>query len=150
MGKRFPAHGPGTKLHELFPGKKARDLTRSERRAYERRCYAYDPQKQSHSFNKYKAKLKKQFFDRYGSACACCGEDDEIFLTVEHIGGGGAAHRKQLKRESVDSIISDIRRRGWPDGYATLCMNCNFARWRNKGLCPHEAEIKKIVLGIVA
>lgn len=59
-------------------------------------------------------------------------------MTIEHLDGGGSKHRKDLPG-GVERIIRDIRNRGWPEGYATLCMNCNFAKWR-KGVCPHVVK----------
>jgi hypothetical protein len=68
----------------------------------------------------------------YGGRCSCCGETETAFLTLEHLNGDGAAHRRE-----VHDAVADLRRRGWPKGeHTVLCMNCNWAR--RVGRCPHE------------
>jgi transposase-like protein len=69
-------------------------------------------------------KLRVEMFDRYGWVCACCGEDDPRALTLDHVAGGGRKHR----REGMDGhyhIGRYLRANGWPEGYQTLCWNCN-------------------------
>lgn len=68
-------------------------------------------------------------------ACACCGADQLEFLTLEHVNGDGAEHRRRLGRNQ--HIYRELRSNGFPGGYAVLCMNCNFARGMY-GYCPHE------------
>src|SRR5271166_4978915 len=75
-------------------------------------------------------KLKKQIYDHYGFACACCGETEEFFLTIGHIGGWGAAHRKALGAKTPGGktlcVWRDIVKRGFPDDIRIECANCNF------------------------
>ena len=84
--------------------------------------------------------LKWEVLEALGGKCACCGETMAEFLTVDHINGDGAAHRKQLTgktRASSIKIYRDIRKRGFPkDQFRVLCFNCNCAigSW---GYCPH-------------
>lgn len=92
---------------------------------------------------KYKEKLFSEFMSHYGYACTCCGEKDRRFLSVEHLHGGGNKHRRELRRPGVEAIILDIKRKGWGPGYTTLCFNCNFAKWRTGGTCPHVIEKAK-------
>jgi hypothetical protein len=124
-------------------------INRNFRKRY-KALYEVNRPRYKKAAKKHKEKMINEFFLRYGNSCFCCGETNRLFLTIEHLNGDGAQHRKRLGRESADSIIRDIKKQGWPDGYATLCMNCNFAKWRNNGICPHEQEVKKIVLGVVA
>lgn len=71
-----------------------------------------------------------------GTVCACCGESNVKFLTIDHIFGGGTAQRKQLK--GVCSIYRWLKRNNYPSGYQVLCYNCNCARAYNNGICPHK------------
>lgn len=81
-------------------------------------------------------KLRFEFLVEYGEQCTCCGERNEEFLTLEHVGLTGAAHRKEFG--NTGRILRDLRRRGWPkDGYTINCYNCNWAK-RFGGPCPHE------------
>jgi len=77
-------------------------------------------------------------FDAYGSVCACCSEEERIFLTLDHELRNGGEHRRLHKGGNV---LYDLRNREWPqdEGYRILCMNCNFAmRWGRK--CPHDED----------
>lgn len=83
-----------------------------------------------------KKRLKAETFTAYGGAiCACCGEKELGFLTLDHIHGGGKQHRL---REGA-RIYNSLKRNKWPSGYQVLCMNCNWGR-RLTGTCPHKKE----------
>lgn len=75
----------------------------------------------------------------YGGHCACCGEDELAFLGMDHIAGGGNAHRRSLTSDG--SIAGSPRFYFWiihndfPDELQVLCHNCNFAK--SHGGCPH-------------
>lgn len=85
------------------------------------------------------AKLKDEVFSAYGKECACCGECRIEFLTIDHVNGDGAAHRK-LIGQSTRHIYLWLKKNGFPKhGFRTLCMNCNFSRGVH-GYCPHERE----------
>jgi hypothetical protein len=67
--------------------------------------------------------------------CACCGEVEYAFLALDHINGGGNAHRRQVGAGST-GVMYALRKAGWPPGYRVLCHNCNLAiAWY--GRCPH-------------
>lgn len=71
--------------------------------------------------------------------CACCGESTPEFLTIDHIGGGGTRHRRELSRGGMSgsAIYIFLKKREYPDGFQVLCLNCNWARGRGSA-CPHE------------
>lgn len=79
-------------------------------------------------------RLRLEAIDRYGVSCACCGEVRPEFLHVDHVDGGGNAHRRSL---GVSSIPRWLKSRGWPPGYRTLCANCNLSLGFY-GRCPHQ------------
>jgi hypothetical protein len=92
-------------------------------------------------------RLRAEMVAAYGGACSCCGELNPAFLTLEHLNGGGAEHKKRLgtiggRKAGPDKVLRDLRRRGWPKDEATvLCFNCNCAKYfRGDGVCPHELE----------
>ena len=76
-------------------------------------------------------KLRKDIFDHYGTKCACCGESESCFLTLDHTKGGGSKERK------AGNVWARLRREGYPSGYRTLCWNCNWA-YHKLGVCPHQ------------
>lgn len=82
---------------------------------------------------------REEMFTAYGNRCACCGESQFEFLTLDHINNDGAAHRKELGGNVPDLVCRDLRKRGWPEGYQLLCWNCNCAKGFY-GECPHKKE----------
>lgn len=78
-------------------------------------------------------RLRDDVMGAYGGACACCGEATPEFLTLDHIGGGGAAHR----RATHGKVYAALKREGYPPGYRILCWNCNAAHGLYSG-CPHD------------
>lgn len=72
-------------------------------------------------YRKYRAK----FFEIYGSKCLECGISNKCFLTLDHVQGGGNAHR--AKRHSM-GILIDACREYNPDLFQVLCWNCNSAK----------------------
>lgn len=94
-----------------------------------------NPTKNQEYKAKERIKLRQEMLNAYGRKCVCCGEIYEAFLTLDHIGGGGKAHRATVGNGLV---YRDLRKRGWPkEGFQILCMNCNWAI-RFGGICPHK------------
>lgn len=123
------------KLKESYNGRPVARITLERRRAFRRT--------QAHA-------LRDEFLMEYGGKCACCGERDIAFLTLDHVNRDGAKHRKGLGlgagRSSTLEVYRDIKRRGWPkDSYRILCMNCNWAT-RSGAPCPH-ADRRMAILG---
>jgi len=98
-------------------------------------------------------KTRQEYVDAYGGCCACCGEVELLFLTLDHVNGDGADHRRQYearvglgtnKRTSgfaQKMIIKELKDAGWPqDGrFRILCWNCQWGT-RYPGGCPHQWE----------
>lgn len=82
-------------------------------------------------------KIRLEVIEAYGATCVCCDEKRIQFLTLDHIQGGGGAHRQRL---GARGVYNEVKRLGFPrDTFRLLCMNCNFARRFGKQ-CPHEME----------
>jgi hypothetical protein len=124
--------------------KKGYYLKNSEKlKEYQRQFRQRDDYGEKHAVHtkRYRDKLKKQVFDHYGNQCACCGEAEETFLTIDHINGGGNQHRKQISNGSLsggNQTYLWLIRNNFPDGFQVLCMNCNWGRAHNNGVCPHN------------
>lgn len=85
----------------------------------------------------YQVRLRRDVLNAYGGACACCGESEESFLSIDHINGGGAKHRASIGSGGT-ALYAWLRNRDYPkDSFQVLCMNCNFAKG-SSGQCPHE------------
>jgi hypothetical protein len=77
-----------------------------------------------------------------GFKCACCGEKEFSFLTLDHVGGGGNTERLALfgnKFIGGHHMYRKLRLLGFPKGYQVLCMNCQIGRRDNRGVCPHQS-----------
>ena len=81
--------------------------------------------------------VKLDAFDAYGGrVCGCCGIDIVEFLTLDHMDGDGAAHRRKIGR---NKIYFWVKENNYPVGFQVLCMNCNFAKGIY-GVCPHKSR----------
>lgn len=79
--------------------------------------------------------VKNTVMDHYGWICACCGEDNPFFLSIDHIDNDGAEHRREVGKGHVTWkwIIDN----DFPDSLQVLCYNCNCGKRVNRGICPH-------------
>lgn len=89
----------------------------------------------------YRAKCKRLVFEHYGALCNCCGESNYLFLSIDHINNDGS---KDLAvggyRLGGGPLYMKIIARDFPDTFQVLCMNCNFGKRMNKGVCPHDSS----------
>src|SRR5215469_14892323 len=58
--------------------------------------------------------------------CACCGEKQLEFLTIDHINGDGRKHRREAGVGS--HLYAWPVRNNFPDGFQVLCFNCNCSK----------------------
>jgi hypothetical protein len=93
---------------------------------------------------KYFMKLRLEVLTHYGGnppKCACCGETIIQFLTIDHINNDGAEHRKQIsgssRKCSGHHMYQWLKKNNYPNEFQVLCMNCNFGKRMNDGICPH-------------
>jgi hypothetical protein len=83
---------------------------------------------------KWKDEVWCKVFNIYGWSCACCGESNTAFLTIDHIKEDGWRDRRENSR-SLGRIVKENDR----TKYQILCYNCNCARsCRSDGTCPHK------------
>jgi hypothetical protein len=87
--------------------------------------------------SKSRLKKKETIFHHYGLECSCCGESNLAFLQIDHINNDGAKHRKVLRKNGT-TLYRWLIKNNFPEGYQTLCANCNIARYHNGGICPHQ------------
>jgi hypothetical protein len=98
-----------------------------------------------------KLQLKIQTFEAYGGCkCVCCGESDPEFLTLDHINLDGGDQRRKESSSGKNwgwgghHLFRQLRKNGFPPGFQVLCMNCNFGKTRNNGVCPHVKPSKPL------
>lgn len=113
-----------------------------------RPCSAESQRKLRHrKLDSYKAKRRERYHKNrlkvlahYSDGpphCACCHESTIEFLTVDHVAGNGAAHRREIGLRAGGGFYDWLLQNGLPTGYRVLCFNCNCAS-RTSGICPHK------------
>ena len=88
---------------------------------------------------RYKAK-RNIILNHYSNGtmqCACCGEKQIKFLSIDHINNDGAKHRKEIGRSQLTNWLIENK---LPEGFQVLCFNCNFSKGIY-GMCPHKELI---------
>jgi hypothetical protein len=86
----------------------------------------------------YREKLRLEVLIHYGGnppKCACCGESEIKFLTIDHINNDGARHRKKIGIGAT-RLYYWLKKNNFPLGFQVLCYNCNQSK-SNYGVCPH-------------
>ena len=81
--------------------------------------------------------LRRLALAAYGACCQCCGETQYEFLAIDHINGGGRAHRRAIPGQSV---YRWLKHNNFPEGFQVLCHNCNMAK-AFYGACPHQTRL---------
>lgn len=71
--------------------------------------------------------------------CVCCKESTLLFLAIDHIDGGGYAHRQEV---GGGGFYTWLRKNNYPSGFRVLCHNCNMGRQLNHGVCPHNNIVR--------
>ena len=84
---------------------------------------------------------RREAFMAYGGfRCACCGETEPMFLTIDHVNNDGAAHRRAVGDRGGSSFFAWLRSHEFPAGFQVLCRNCNWGKHANGGICPHQGS----------
>jgi hypothetical protein len=78
-----------------------------------------------------KVRLKQEALKRYGEECKHCGFSDYRALQIDHVNNDGAKERNSLggKNFSGHRFYRWLKFCGWPEGYQTLCANCNIIKY---------------------
>ncbi len=70
--------------------------------------------------------IKLAVLCNYGMKCSRCGIDDPDVLNIDHINQDGSKHRKKvLGNGGPNKMYRWLINNNFPDGYRTLCFNCN-------------------------
>jgi len=111
------------------------EQTKEVRNTNRKRVYHADPEHVLKNVRRdskvYDAVRKLRVLAHYSSgelACVHCGEDDLACLSIDHINGGGQQHRRVVGSHFYAWLIKN----DFPDGYQTLCMNCQMRKKHNE------------------
>lgn len=86
--------------------------------------------------------IKATVFEAYGGwVCACCGETERNFLTIDHMRNNGNKLRKEGVHGHGTKFYRWLVRVKFPTDFQVLCMNCNFGKRMNNGICPHQCKV---------
>lgn len=94
-------------------------------------------------YNKKQALLRDTVIQHYGGKCSCCGVSEKTFLAIDHINGGGNAHRRKLKKRGAN-FNKWIIEQGFPNDLRILCHNCNMSTHLLGGICAHKLVYNKV------
>ena len=85
--------------------------------------------------------IKGEVLTYYGNgelACLQCSFSDVRALSIDHIDNDGSEDKKKHGKNGGNYFYLWLKRHGYPEGYQTLCMNCQFikeiGRRKNKSL----------------
>ena len=116
---------------ELLAGKRGYYLANREKHAEQSRAWktanaarVAELDRQGHL--RRTAALRDAVFGHYGEFCACCGNTEQ--LNIDHVNGGGAAHRKEIGTTAGVWFYRWLVANGLPDGFQTLCAPCNVSK----------------------
>ncbi len=90
-------------------------------------------------------KARREVFGHYSNGkfvCACCGETEIDFLTIDHVNNDGARQRRDLfgRRDFGGTrFYRWLIKNGFPSDLAVLCMNCNLSKAKH-GVCVHQTK----------
>lgn len=143
---------------ELFRARRAGSVTRyswcracTNRKS--REYYKKDPDKRKRAVARYYVNNRERMCEinrranyvtriavltHYGGnppECACCGERELKFLSIDHVDNDGAAQRKHAGVGGT--FYRWLQKNNYPDGLQVLCHNCNLAKGFY-GQCPHK------------
>jgi hypothetical protein len=79
----------------------------------------------------YRQRIRREVINAYGGACAQCGVADIRCLQLDHVNGGGSAHRNEVmgtKNTAGIGFYAKMRQQGYPPGLQVLCANCHMIK----------------------
>ena len=138
-------------FRKLYPEKRLKQYSDyTKRHLKQRLAYQKDYNKKNHTFIyerdvKNRVSLKYEVLSHYSDGkleCACCKERNVEFLSIDHINGKGAEHRREIGGSS-GTFYRWLKNNNYPSGFRVLCINCNFALGAY-GYCPHHPDIKQV------
>jgi len=132
--------------------------SREERNAYMREWRVQNREKFHTSQKRCYQRIRLEALQHYSAEtpfCACCGETELVFLTIDHINNDGADHRRAIgmrqgryePKESANiggnGFAYWLKKNDWPTGFQILCFNCNWAK--SHGGCPHNTLMQRLI-----
>ena len=134
MDKKEYNHNYAQKNHDriLQLARKYRQKHKEELSQYREKYYRENKGRLLKEQREKRQELKRSILALYSNSedpkCVRCGITDVDILCVDHIENNGNKHRRQL---GVGwDFYAWLKRNGYPEGYQTLCFNCNMKKRR--------------------
>ena len=85
-------------------------------------------------------RLKSKIMAAYGGKCACCGEPNEKFLTLNRIKNNDEIKcgRKFKGNGTNVGVYRQAIKEKCSAAFQLLCWNCSYGTAKNGGVCPHK------------
>jgi hypothetical protein len=101
-----------------------------EKRAYDAIYRAKNKETLNEKARERRRLAKQKVLEHYGYTCNHCKYSDIRALQIDHINNNGAEERKSLggKNFSGWNFYEYLIKNNFPDGYQTLCANCNMIK----------------------
>ena len=81
----------------------------------------------------YIRKKRVTLIELMDSKCVCCGEDDPIYLQVDHVYNDGYKDNVRTSSGISRAKVTVKQYLETPDRFQLLCSNCNHAKHKNGG-----------------
>ena len=88
-------------------------------------------------------KVKLEVLSHYNNGlplCSECGFGDINALSIDHINGRGTQHKKSLGIPGGIAFYCWLKKQGFPEGYQTLCMNCQWIKKVKNRECYTDSQ----------
>jgi hypothetical protein len=144
-GRRLDGHGSKCKVCVAKYNTKYRKKNRAR---LVKQCRTWRKKNRNYALSHHKAyrdRTRAECIVHYGGKrprCACCGEEEYGFLTIDHVNGNGRRHRDETGAHG-NAFYIWLRAHGFPRGYRVLCFNCNSGRALNGNVCPHKRAVDR-------
>jgi hypothetical protein len=113
--------------------KQCQNVIRRYKRANKLGFYAQKDRDATRKRMREKIVVRKQLIlNHYGQQCTRCGFNDIRALSVDHINGDGAKHRKEIPSCNLYEWLID---NDYPKGFQILCMNCQWIKRHENQEC---------------
>ena len=91
----------------------------------------------------YMRKKRKILVELMDGKCVCCGEDDPIYLQIDHVDNDGYKDNVRTASGISRNKITVNQYLENPKKYQLLCANCNHAKHKNGGKLYKPKKKKK-------
>lgn len=126
---------------------KINEYAKNYRQRNKERLKEYDKknkEKKKEHNKEYNQKMKELVYNQYSNGvieCACCGEKEIDFLSLDHIYNNGGNHRKKIG--GGNRVLSWAIKNNFPPIFQLLCMNCNHSKGKKRNNCKCIHQIRR-------